>query len=319
MSANLDHPIAITADGAIPWHKQFNRVPVQPHVEDWAVCSGMGYEVKAIPCQGVLDGSTVDVDNRRVLVRTDRMDYLDVVSDRYQIVQPREILDHMWDISREFGFDLETAGVLDEGRKLWVQASTDNSIVLPGNDVIKPYLFMATSFDRSIATMARYSMTRVVCQNTLSAAASEHGQVVKCSHSTALDMNRIKAELGMIEETAQEFERNATELANADMSPEAAGDFFEQLLQEQAFKWDKDTKRSDRRLHNKEEAVDFSAKFKSIFGHHLSAPGHQDSLWGAVNAVTYHVDHDCSPSTAMFGAGETLKTTAYNQALALTA
>jgi hypothetical protein len=39
------------------------------------------------------------------------------VSNRYQVVQPREILEFYRDLTEISGFELETAGVLKEGRR----------------------------------------------------------------------------------------------------------------------------------------------------------------------------------------------------------
>ena len=46
-----------------------------------------------------------------------------VVSQRYQVVQPREILEFYRDLTEMSGFELETAGVLKGGRKFWALAS----------------------------------------------------------------------------------------------------------------------------------------------------------------------------------------------------
>jgi len=49
---------------------------------------------------------------------------LSVVSSRYQVVQPREILEFYRDLTEVGGFELETAGVLKDGKKLWALART---------------------------------------------------------------------------------------------------------------------------------------------------------------------------------------------------
>ncbi len=58
-----------------------------------------------------------------------------MVSQRYQVVQPREILEFYRDLTEVSGFQLETAGVLIGGKKVWALARTGHSATIQGNDV----------------------------------------------------------------------------------------------------------------------------------------------------------------------------------------
>jgi hypothetical protein len=51
---------------------------------------------------------------------------LSVVSQRYNVVQPREILEFYRDFTEVSGFELETAGVLKGGKKIWALAHRAN-------------------------------------------------------------------------------------------------------------------------------------------------------------------------------------------------
>jgi hypothetical protein len=48
-----------------------------------------------------------------------------VVSQRFQEVQPMEILHFYRDLTEQSGFELETAGVLKGGKKFWALARQD--------------------------------------------------------------------------------------------------------------------------------------------------------------------------------------------------
>ncbi len=67
------------------------------------------------------------------------------MSSRYQVVQPAEILEFYRDLTQIGGFELETAGVLKEGRKLWALAKTGQSSTLKGRDKVNGYLLLATA------------------------------------------------------------------------------------------------------------------------------------------------------------------------------
>jgi hypothetical protein len=61
----------------------------------------------------------------RAAYRSDTKAALSVVSSRYQVVQPKEILEFYRDLTEISGFELETAGVLKEGKKIWALAKTN--------------------------------------------------------------------------------------------------------------------------------------------------------------------------------------------------
>ncbi|MFX4535772.1 DUF932 domain-containing protein, partial [Acinetobacter baumannii] len=63
-------------------------------------------------------------EEQRVLYRSDTHAPLSVVSQRFQEVQPREILEFYRDLTEQSGFELETAGVLKGGKKFWALART---------------------------------------------------------------------------------------------------------------------------------------------------------------------------------------------------
>jgi len=62
-----------------------------------------------------------------------------VVSNRYQVVQPREVMEFYRDLTEVSGYGLETAGVLKGGKKFWALARTGQSAELKGNDVVNGY------------------------------------------------------------------------------------------------------------------------------------------------------------------------------------
>ena len=71
-------------------------------------------------------------EEQRVRYRSDTHAPLSVVSQRYQEVQPMEILNFYKYLTEQSGFKLETAGVLKGGRKFWALARTDQSTALKG-------------------------------------------------------------------------------------------------------------------------------------------------------------------------------------------
>lgn len=75
------------------------------------------------------------------MYRSDNNTALSVVSNRYQVVQPMDVLEFYRDLTEQAGFELETAGVLKGGRKFWALARTGKSTVL-SNDLINGYVLL---------------------------------------------------------------------------------------------------------------------------------------------------------------------------------
>ena len=129
---------------------------------------------------------------QRVLYRSDTKVPLSVVSSRYQVVQPAEILDFYKDLTEISGFELETAGVLKDGKKLWALARTGQSATLKGKDQVNAYLLLATACDGTLATTAQFTSVRVVCNNTLSIALGDSTGTVKVGHRSQFDAQAVK-------------------------------------------------------------------------------------------------------------------------------
>lgn len=67
------------------------------------------------------------------------------------------MLEFYRDLVNAGGFELETAGVLKGGKKLWALAKTGQETLLKGCDQVKAYLLLATSCDGTLCTTAQFT------------------------------------------------------------------------------------------------------------------------------------------------------------------
>lgn len=56
------------------------------------------------------------------------------------------------DLVRVGKFHLETAGALSGGKRIWALAKIGGGAPIIGQDIVRPYLLLTTSFDGSMAT-----------------------------------------------------------------------------------------------------------------------------------------------------------------------
>jgi hypothetical protein len=99
-------------------------------------------------------------EEQRVLYRSDTHAPLSV-SQRFQEVQPMEILHFYRDLTEQSGFELETAGYSKAVRNSghWHDRT---KLSLKGKDVSNGYILLATACDGTLATTAQFTSIRVV-------------------------------------------------------------------------------------------------------------------------------------------------------------
>lgn len=317
--------------GQTPWHGLGQALTEGAPIETWQHEAGLDWEAKLAIVRYMReivgeDGqpmtTTEKKDDSRVIYRSDTGEALSVVSDRYRPVQPKEVIEFYRDLTERYGFVLETAGVLKGGRKIWALAKTGNAMQLRGRDDVNGYLLLATSFDGSMATQARFTAIRVVCNNTLSLA--DRGRA-DCTvpHSTTFDANRVKLDL-KIGDAWAEFAEQSKAMASRIVSQQESVKFFMDvyfgLTTPEQIKEAHDDEAKRKGIEKTMQRLT-TALFNSPGAHMESARG---MLWGLVNAVTYDVDH-AKPArsqenrldAAWFGLGAGVKDRAYAKAVAM--
>jgi len=146
--------------GGTPWHGLLgNRLTQKQPLEVWQREAGMNWQIQESPVHFKADtvgnlGTIHSLPEQKVLYRSDTKAPLSVVSNRYQVVQPREVLEFYRDLTEVSGYELETAGVLKGGRKFWALARTGQGTALKGNDQVNGYLLLATSCDGRLSAVS---------------------------------------------------------------------------------------------------------------------------------------------------------------------
>lgn len=308
--------------GTTPWHGLGNQLPEKQPIEVWAEKAGMDWRICEAPVRYMTEqagalGSIHSYDAMRVLYRSDSRIPLAVVSDRYKIVQPSEIIAWFRDLSEVSGFEIETAGCLKEGRKFWALARTGKETVLKGTDTVKSYVLLASSCDGTLSTVAVPTSIRVVCSNTLSIALSGASGAIKVPHSTTFDGQEIKRQLGIAVSQFDSFMYRMKTLAERRVKSHESMQFFLKVLCEREGRTDIAGMANERALKKVQALYEGQGR-----GSELAAA--KGTAWGLLNAVTEFVDHERRArsqayrlESAWFGAGAELKQRALDQAMQL--
>lgn len=162
MSANVESMFYVRKPC---WHGMGVRVEEALTSKDALHYSGLDWQVKQEP---LMTGTFKSVPGYVANVRSDNDRILGIVSDSYKVVQNEEAFAFTDALIGE-GVRYETAGSLDEGRKVWLLAKLPERYQLVGEDV-DPYIVFTSSHDGSGAIRVAPTPIRVVCQNTLNLA-----------------------------------------------------------------------------------------------------------------------------------------------------
>ena len=322
--------------GDTPWHGLGNQLPQKQPIEVWAQAAGMDWHIKESPVhfsiENIHNASMFGTfEDQKVLYRSDSNQALSVVSSRYQVVQPMEVLEFYRDLTEQAGFELETAGVLKGGRKFWALAKTGHSTALKGNDVVNGYLLLATSCDGSLATIAMPTTVRVVCNNTLSIAVNNSENAVKVSHRSVFDADAVKQRLGVAVSHWDQFMYEMKVLSERKVSTKEANAYFETLLTQTTPQSTESTpsglrllKPSTKPIIPNERAY---KKLQAMYGGQgrgAELTAAKNTAWGLLCAVTEFVDHERQArstenrlDSAWFGNGAQMKQQALEKALQL--
>ncbi|TBR75408.1 MAG: DUF932 domain-containing protein [Burkholderiaceae bacterium] len=294
--------------GATPWHGLGQKVSDGASLETWLEEARMQWEIKASPVQ-YTNGSLHDYRDFQVLYRSDSNAPLSVVSDRYKVVQPKEMVEFFRSLVDREGFSIETLGSLKGGRRIWALARTNIEGEVLNGDRIKAYLLLITSCDGSLATTAKFISTRVVCWNTQAVALREGGDEVKVRHNTEFNADQVKGRMGLLGgDSFDSFMDRMRGFAKIKMTNLDADRIITSLLPAPS--------------NPKTRIVDTKG-YQVIMGlfnggaYGSAIPGVQGTAWGLLNAVTEYTDHHVRAhsnenrlNSAWFGVGANLKAAA---------
>lgn len=288
------YAFAARGGAASAWHGLGQSIMPGDSISTITQKAGLDWSVQRAPVFYMANGLQRSFDNQSVLYRDDTGRSLGIVSDnRYNIVQPREVMEFFADFLSDQKLTMETAGAVRGGSVIWCMAKLgpEYGFLMPGNDKVDSYVRLQTSFDGSRATDLVATTVRQVCANTMrmaNADADKNG--FKVRHSSVFDSRALAKSFGLLGEQHRVTSEQWNELATRKVSDLDALRFFAELLELTVI---------DGRVR-REDGEEISTKTKnnlrSIVASYRNAPGAQlasaaGTAYGLLNAVTHYVDH----------------------------
>lgn len=148
-----------------PWHGLGTKVGEAPESAEALKMAGLDWQVLQEP---IYTDAGDKISGYKANIRDTDRKVLGVVTDRYKVIQNTEAFSFT-DALLGKGVRYETAGSLQEGRKVWLLARLPREYIISG-ERIAPYLVFSNTHDGSGAVKAAITPIRVVCNNTLNLA-----------------------------------------------------------------------------------------------------------------------------------------------------
>lgn len=304
------------------WHGLGQLMAPGASIEQWQAQAGMDYKIQRGYIRYATErldetkdvvGSLRKVEDKVVLFRGDTGAPLGVVSDSYKVVQPAEVLEFFREWADAGGVTIESAGVLFGGKRYFATAKLADAVSVDGGrDKVIPYALLSTSADGSLATEARWTTVRVVCNNTLRMSMSDNA-AFKVSHRSVFRPDMAKATIENAQQEFGAFMSAARSLAAVRVDSAKAEDLTVKLL-----------------MKSSEDAARESAAFgriMALFNGEAKGGNFEtahETAFGWLNACTEYVDHhvrarsdENRKASALWGPGDALKQKAFELASAL--
>lgn len=294
------------------WHGLGQMMQRGAAIEEWQRQAGMDYQIKRGYIRYATErlneasdviGNLKKVEDKVVLFRSDTGAALGVVSDGYKVVQPAEVLEFFREWADAGGVTIESAGVLFGGKRYFATAKLADAVSIDGGrDRVVPYALLSTSADGTLATEARWTTVRVVCNNTLRMAMGSKSEF-KVSHRSVFNPSNARDAIEAAQEDFGAFMTTARALANIKVDSQKAEELTLKLV-----------------MKSSEEVARESAAFGrilSLFNGDAKGANFEtahDTAWGWLNAVTEYADHhvrarsdENRQASALWGPGDALK------------
>lgn len=270
------------ADG-MPWHGLGQPMQGTETVDQWRVAAGMDWRIKRskvryATAHGQGPDSFLELPDQHVLFRSDTHAALGVVSEKYKVVQPADVLEFFRDIVKVGGLELSAAGTILGGRRFWATAKIGEASPTSVQDKIGGYLLISTSADGSLSTEVRRTTVRTVCSNTLAMAMKDAPASVRITHRSEFDPEKIKDFMGLNTAAWDAFRHQIVRLANKPLELERAEELAVEIFGGQ------------------QDKIRASAGFNKVMdlfngdGKGANLDGVKGTAWGMVNAFTEYVD-----------------------------
>lgn len=266
--------------------------------------TGLNWKVTKENLQTV---SGILIPDRIALVREDTQKVLGVHTDSYEPYQNDELLELLYQISRQSGLQIHTGGSFKGGEKVWFQLKSD-TLQLPNNDRVEGYVSGFNSFDgRTSLAFGNTSLT-VSCMNTFWRGYKQVETRLRHSSQMRPRIDEILRRIDVVLNEEKEMFSEILKLGNKKLDPQVR-----ELITKKLFEIGVEERLDGQEIStNKKNKL---VRFNYDLGIEMGQKG--DNLWGLWSGVTRYTTHSMkrgdNSESKMFGRTGTLEREIYKE------
>jgi phage/plasmid-like protein (TIGR03299 family) len=293
--------MAYNTENGPPWHRKGTPTKGLTTAAECIKAAGLDWAVTKVPLRIADEGgvplSHVMATVRADLPATDSRRVLGIVGEEYQPLQNWDAFRFFDGVVGEGAAIYETAGAIENGKRIWLLAKIPTTIHIGKDDVVDPYLLLANGHDGQLMVHVKFTPVRVVCQNTLAMAlhtgggphlALRHDRYLKRRLESAADT------IATIQATLSDVRERWSAMASHQLVARDAERYFRQVFGARERPLDnaapdeslepEPTEQQRPLLGLKKVALD---DFEREHNRKLRIDG---TLWAAYNAAVYAID-----------------------------
>jgi len=289
-----------------PWHNQGINLNNPKTAREALHIAGLDYSVTKQP----LGLQTSMKPTGYATMRMDTHEVLGFVNAAYEPVQNIDAFTFFDTLVAENEAIYETAGFFGKGERIWILARLTGYLMVHGNDLVNKYLLLTNSHDGSSQIRARVMPIRVICNNTLTAALQEAGDIpIRHMPDAVYGLEQALPVLRQSISLYEQLDVVFNSMASKKIADDQLREYVRALVpdNEERFNTARAEKIRDSVLHLHESGL----------GAHLA----RGTVWGAFNSVAEYTDHMMSGeddatrlNSIWFGHGNQLKAKAFSLA-----
>lgn len=316
MAHGLENSTDMVWAGDTPWHGLGIQLPGEISIDELATYPQFAWEAEKVQLQ-LPDGRSVDT---YAMLRSDTKDIIGrSVGFKYHPLQFKDAFGFFNSFVSSKEAIIHTAGLINNGSRVWLLAKLPGEIRVHGDDVIGKYLLLSNSHDGTSPVQITFTPIRVVCQNTERAALSGSNNIHSIRHTKGINqaIQDASKAMGIANAYYSELEQAFQNLQRKELTYTESIGFIQQVFEAEFESSEKGSTRARNILDSVYELLDT--------GMGTELPGVKGTAWGAYNAVTEYIDHkknyrthDTALENIAFGSsGGNIKQKAFELALAL--
>lgn len=329
----VDGKAAMAYQGETPWHQLGTHVKALTSVEQALEAGNVGYTVSTRPTyyeDPTNPGRFIQIADKQAILRDGANVYLATVGNQYTPIQNREGFMVLQPSIEKHGLTIESVGAVDNGARAWMLVKLPDVLTpVPGDD-IRGYMLVQTVHDGTGSYLVKPTPVRAVCRNTLAVALASGRNFISLVHkkTPAAQLDVVERAISQVHVMMEQTGKNYADMAKREMNLQELGEFIETVFPTPKADGDEPSDKLTAR-RNTVARLTFFGKGAQMAGSNITKG--TTTAWAAYNAITEYIDHVrpaeaikdtakvSANQSALFGAGDQVKTLALRKALELVA